>query len=150
MPSSFPAEVVSGYCPENVVHYTPDSGGSFDRGALVYFDTATQTVKKCGADPALIAGIALAPSNTANISEQGKVPIYLLDQNTTVAMSSATTPANTHIGNNYGVVESGGVWKVDTSDTTNTRLVVVDIDSGNEIFYVRFLAANLQFDAVAS
>ena len=151
----------SGY-PE-VRYFTVDASATFVVGELVYWDTATQTLKGCGADPSLIAGIALAsaafglgtqwPGNIYdNAGVLTAIPVALLTPTTKVFMSSSSTPALSNVGVAYGVASNSGVWRVDTSDTSNTRLVVVDIFNTpqQEGFLVQFLAANLQFDAVAS
>lgn len=132
---------------------------TFGVGELVYMDTATGLILVCGADPSLIAGISgasaafgLGTQWPGNIYDGVKIPVTLLSSNTLVFMSSSTTPAATHVGVSYGVVNNSGTWQVDISDTTNTRVVVVDIFNSpqQEGFLVKFLAANLQFDAVAS
>ena len=51
----------------------------------------------------------------------------------------------------YGIARlSSGNWAVDTTDTSNTRVIVKRVDIANGVFYVNFVAANLQFDAIAS
>jgi len=78
-------------------------------------------------------------------------PVAILTPLTVVAMCSATTPDVSHITRAYGVAKlSSGNWAVDIGDTSNTRLHVIRVDVTNGIFYVRFLAANLQGDAVLS
>lgn len=121
-------------------------------GELVYYDTATQTSKRCGADPSLIAGISEVVSENARlITPDGKVPVRCLKTNGLVRMCSATTPAETHVGVLYGIVRlTSGNWAVDISDTSNTRVIVRRVDIPNGAFFVNFVAANLQFDAIAS
>jgi hypothetical protein len=66
-------------------------------------------------------------------------------------MCSATTPAETHVGVAYGIARlSSGNWAVDTGDTSATRLIVYRVDIATGAFFVRFTAANLQLDAIAS
>jgi len=143
---------LSGY-PE-VRYFTVDGAATFKVGELVYFDTATQTLKGCGADPALIAGVALASAAfglgtewPGNIFGSTQIPVALLKSGTEVFMASATTPATTNIGVSYGIANNSGVWRVDTTDVVNTRVSVIDIFNSpqQEGFLVRFLAANLQF-----
>lgn len=110
----------------------------------------------CGADPTVITGLACAPASAKglyyeNISgATNKIPVAILSPDTVVGMSSSTTPAQAHLFNAYGVEKTGTNWRVDISDTSNTRLTVVGIDIANGIFYVRFLAANLNGDSIAS
>lgn len=155
MSSKFPPFFVAGADSYRVIGYKVDGAATFKAGNLVFFDTATQTLKVCGADPALIAGVSLIDATSAqgatNIYPGFKGPVAVLSSDIEMGFSSTATPADTDIGVAYGIVAAAdGTWQVDTSDTTNTRVVVTRIDAANGIFYVRFLAANLQFDAVAS
>lgn len=155
MATSFRPTIARNYNSACVDHYTPDGSATFTANELVYFDTSTQTMKVCGADPSLIAGLAVGGGSSTTtgaqlFSEQAKISVYRLQSDTVVSMSSSTTPAVTHIGVLYGIAATSGVWQVDTSDTSNTRVIVVDVDITNGIFYVNFIAANLQFDGVAS
>lgn len=122
-------------------------------GSLAVYTSAE--ARLCGADPASILGLSEVVSEKAKlITPNGKVPILVLNPGTVVAMCSATTyDEATHRGTAYGVVKlASGNWAVDTSDTSATRVVVVGglTDNNQNIFFVRFLAANLQFDAIAS
>jgi hypothetical protein len=134
--------------------YSVDSGATFTAGELTYFDTSTQTLKGCGANPTLIAGIsfgsaafALGTQWPGNIYQGTKIPVALIGEGVEVFMSSATTPAATHIGNQYGLVNTSGTWQVNISDTTNIRIIVVDIYNTpqQEGFLVRFDPKYLQF-----
>lgn len=133
-----------------------DSAATFIAGALVYWDTATQTLKECGADPSLILGVAQAPASmglatTGSIWGASKIPVAVLSPTAVAFMGSSSTPAVTDILVAYGIVKSTN-WLVDTSDTSNTRVDVIEIavSPQPEGYYVRFKAANLQGDAIAS
>lgn len=154
MASDFPAyiaaEVEHG---SEVLEFTPDNTSNpFVPGSLVYYDTADQKAKLCGADPSLIAGISEVDSTEADdLTPNGKVPLRCLKPNALVAMCCGTTLAEANVGVAYGVVKlSSGNWAIDTSDTSATRVVVKKIDTDKNIGFVSFLAANLQFDAIAS
>lgn len=158
MASDFPAYVASEYeHGTEVQEYTPSVVAgevAAKPGELMFFDTATQTIKRCGADPALIAGISEVTSEDARVlTPNGKIPLRLLKSNALVAMCSATTPAETHVAvaTGYGIARlASGNWAVDIGDTSNTRVFVKRVDIANGIFFVSFQAANLQFDAIAS
>lgn len=124
---------------------------------LVFLDTADNLVKPCGADPALILGIALSSGAAAvkSVYPGSAIPIAILNPDCLVAMASATTPAQAHLLRLYGIEKTGNNWRVDTTDTGNTRVTVIDYsphsgDQGQEWFIVRFLAANLQGDSIVS
>ncbi|CAB4165123.1 hypothetical protein UFOVP1537_2 [uncultured Caudovirales phage] len=131
--------------------YTVESGSTFIAGALVYLDTSTHTIKECGTDPSLILGVAYASAAaglTNSLWGGTAIPVAVLTSNAIVAMASATTAATTYIGTSYGIVKSTN-WLVDTSDTTNDRVMVVDVSVSPEIWYVRFVTANLQMTGLA-
>lgn len=160
MASSFKPQIsgdTSGY--PDVREFGVTAAEAFEVGELVYMDVNTGKILVCGADPALIAGVSgaaaafgLGTQWPGNIYDGVKIPVSLLRANTKVFMSSTTTPLLTHVGNAYGVAKVGHIWQVDIGDTGNTRVVVIDICNSpqQEGFIVQFLAANLQFDAVAS
>lgn len=155
MASSFPAEVAQKIdIGSDVQPYTPSqvAGEVFVPGDLVFYDTVNFWMERCGADPALIAGISEVDSEEARVlTEDGKIPVRLLDTSAIVRMASATTPAEAHVGVAYGIVrDANGHWLVDTADVVNTRVTVVGIDIATGSFYVKFIAANLQFDGIAS
>lgn len=160
MASNFPLFIAHGEPNYPLVReYPVDSAATFVANELVFLNTAGGSdVEVCGADPALILGIALAPASAKtlyyeNISGAGnKIPIAVLTPDVVVGMASATTPAQAHlfVATGYGVVKSGNNWLLDIGDVANPRATVVGIDPTNGIFYVRFLAANLQGDSIAS
>jgi hypothetical protein len=156
--SDFPAHVCAEYeHGTEVQEYVPSQTAgetAAKPGELMYYDTADQKIKRCGADPALIAGISEVASEAARVlTPNGKIPLRLLKTNALVRMCSATTPAETHVAvaTGYGLVRlSSGNWAVDTTDVANPRVFVKRVDITNGIFFVTFIAANLQFDAIAS
>lgn len=158
MASDFPAYVAAEYEHGTEVHeFVPSQTAgetAAASGEFVYYDPADQKIKRCGADPALIAGISEVSSEAARVlTPNGKIPIRLLKPNALVALCSATTPAEAHIAvaTGYGIARlSSGNWALDTGDVANPRCFVKKIDIAKGIFFVSFIAANLQFDAIAS
>ena len=154
MATSFPATLAGGQPDVKVEEMALVAGATFTVGALlVYTPGATATWAECTGSPVSIGGLALSPAPGAASVTRGlpyqanQIPIALLDESTQVEMASATTPAATHIGNEYGVVKSGNNWLVNISDTTNKAVLVIKIDITNGVFWVRFLASVLQFIA---
>jgi hypothetical protein len=130
---------------------------------FVFFDTADNNVKECGADPALILGICLGAAPASTVGNQkpqpygtNKVPVAVLTDNVVVGLSSTTTPSLAFKERAGGLtkVTSGtgrNFWQCDTSKTGGTsRFIIIDVDITNGIFYVRFKPANLQGQAVVS
>jgi hypothetical protein len=130
-------------------------------GDLVFFDTADNNVKKCGANPALILGICLgyAPSATQLTSgglkpepyATNKTPVAILTEDVTCSISSASTPALSFQERSWDLVDTviatgAGIrsfWQL-VNTQANQRIRVIDIDITNGIFFVRFVNANLQ------
>jgi len=128
------------------------------------------TISECGANPASILGIILGeaaaskkqlannkPQPYKSTSTYTLVPIAVLSPDTIVGLSSSTVPVEaTHRYNTYGITlltvnSFWNYWQLDISKTgANARALVVDIDSTNGIFYVRFLPANLQGQSTVS
>jgi len=147
MASKFPVFIAHGQRDPLVAAYTVDASATFIAGALV-FKASDDEIEECGADPADILGIALMPAAQSTLYG-GKVLVAILDPDVIVGMSSSTVPAVTHLLDPFGIAKSTH-WQVDIGDTSNTRVHVIKIDTTNGIFFVKFMAANLQADAIAS
>lgn len=151
---TFPARVAYGYEHTVVEEYTPSATAGETMAVGELCTLAAGVVKRCGADPASIIGISEVDSEKAKgLTQNGKVPIRVLTENATVIMGSDTVPVEaTHLNVAYGIVRDGttGFWKVDTSDTTNTRVTVVRLNVAEGLWYVKFLAANLADSGIVS
>jgi hypothetical protein len=156
MASSFPAEVAQRIDQgSDVQPYTPsqESGETMVPGELVFYDTTNNWMERCGADPALIAGISEGSSEAGRVlTEDGKVPIRLLKSGAVVRFASTTTPAESHAGDEYGITrDANGHWLLDIAKTTtDARFQVVRVDIPSGSFYCIPLAEYLQFDGVDS
>lgn len=161
MASNYPITWAASDAYPTVRLFTIKSGVTFSAYDLVFWNTTG--VDLCGADPANILGIALTGTADAALTTPGRVPVAIIDPRVVFMMSSATTPADDTNLTAYGIVRtSAGRWRVDTSDTSNTRLTTIGFTPqratasgtastfGFEGYYVRFLAANLQGDGIAS
>lgn len=148
----FPASVAYGYDKSTVEEFTPSqtAGETFMPGDVVTLNAGV--VKLAGADPTAILGLSQVDSEAARVlTADGKIPILVLNSETVVEMCSDTVPVEaTHLGNQYGIVNNGGVWKVDTTDVTNKRVEVVRLNVAEGLWFVKFIAANLQGSTVVS
>lgn len=156
MATNFAIQPAQKYDESEVRLFPVASGQTFVVGALVVYDTTNNNITECGADPALILGIALAPASVGlatggSIFGGTNIPVLVLDPATVCWMASATTPAQSHVMDDYGIAKSTN-WLVDTTETVATCVKIVGISNSPypEGFFVKFLAANLQGDAVAS
>ncbi len=156
MASSFPAEVAQKIdIGTTVAPYVPsqETNEDFVPGDFVVWDNTNNWVERCGADPALIAGISEVNSEDARVlTADGKVPVRLLTSRAVVRLASATTPVEaTHVSNSYGIArDANGHWLLDISETVNARFTVIAVDIPTGSFYCVPIAEFLQFDGIAS
>jgi len=135
------------------------TGQTFKKGALVVY-VAAGTVSECGADPALVTGVALEAAaskpgwDAANSPSQvtgrvQEVSVGMADRITTWSMrginggTDPLTPTQTMIDEKYGVAKVGEDWVLDQAEVTALVFEVVDIDIDNKIFFAKFLEAVL-------
>lgn len=143
MASNFAAHVAKGHdLATQVQEFTPgtDSNEPFIYGDFVYIDIADNgQVKRCAADPTLIAGISEVDSIEAvKLTENGRAPVRILTgSDVRIFLSSATTPSYaSHVGNSYGITRhSNGHWQLDVAKTTtSSRVRVVAVYPAEGIF----------------
>ena len=125
-------KTTSGRNPRIIGHLKEANSQSFVVGDLVYVSSGAVTA--CGADPSTILGIALkAATNTTTTNIV--IPVLVLDGETSFSMSvyhgtaaSATLSDNTtQLSSAYGIVKSAaGKWCVDLSETSSTRVEIMD------------------------
>lgn len=137
--------------------YTVDSAATFVPHALVFLNTSDQEIEECGADPALILGWStgradqkflnpLTPGAVGN-----RVPVEVISPEVEYGMCVNGTLAAGNTMKDYGVVKlASGNWAVDLSDTSATRVTIIGVNVAKQIAFVKFMAASLQGDAIAS
>lgn len=128
---------------------------AFKEGALLLAD-ASDNYAECGADPVAIAAVSVsgAGADSSGFNRfakiefpPGKMQGIALSGTVFTAKYTGTLPAAN--GASYGVVrDTDSYWKVDFTDTTATRVKLVDrrTNSPENIarVVVSFLAANIQ------
>jgi hypothetical protein len=137
---------------------------TFKAGAPVVLSSGY--LQECGADPALVMGIASRNGQngaSAGLKRQTVIlahPDVLFLGNLDNG-SAGTASAATDIGKKYGIAKHGGTghWYVDSTDTSNTRVVIWDVWDGvingqqaavgdtMHPVYFSFLVANQQANA---
>lgn len=155
---AWPAQSI-GVMPE-VRHYLCDTtnGAEICPGSLVF--VSSNELELCGSDPSDILGVALEffqghagygmPNSPSQVTGRtNQVAVAIASQSQIFTMPCSSAPAATDIGVRYGVaiVNDGSwdYWVVDKTDTTNERVVVVDVDIDRGIAYVKFLEAYAQW-----
>jgi hypothetical protein len=130
---------------ETTIEFDMTAGQTYLDGALVFLTGSPLKVSECGTDPAAILGVAKHPAAGRAELLATKQLVDIAGADKTFWMSGSTAPTTSHVGNKYGVVkDSDGIWTVDITDVTNTRLFVQAIDTRKNRFKVVFLAANVQ------
>ena len=131
------------------------AGSSYLQGALLLVD-ANGAYAECGADPVAIAAVSASDAgtdtsgfNTFGVKgfPPGKMQGYTIKNKTFSALYVGTLPAAD--GGVYGVVrDTDSKWKVDFTDTTATRVKLVNrrTNSPENLprVLVRFIDANVQ------
>jgi hypothetical protein len=146
---------------------TPLSTATFKPYALVVQDVSggagDGTINECGADPALILGVAMSAAIDPN-SPYGyvnaatyltKVPVVVLRPSMVVGLCVGTgTLVQADEEKDYGITKlANGNWSLDRTKVTagtNTRFHVTRVYVTQQIALGYFLATNLQGDAIAS
>lgn len=152
MASKFPPFLAASVRSPLILDYTPEAAATYGPMALVFYDVADNLIKLAGADPALILGFSLGAASGKTLTPTGKIPVHVLDPDDLIGLSSPTTPAESHVGDAFGILRDAGTgfWQADPTDAANARVLCVRVDIPNGIFYCKFEADNLQFDAIAS
>lgn len=135
------------------------TGQTFKKGALLLIQ-ATGLVSECGADPAIVSGVALEDAGSkpgwdaANSPVQvtgraQEVSMLVADRHTIYSMrginggTDPLTPTQTMIDEQYGVAKVGNDWVLDQAEVTAKVFEIVDIDIDNKIFFCKFMEAVL-------
>lgn len=142
---AWPARTLSGSRPV-VQDFELKSSQTFKRGDPVVIDSNEEIAIVSGADPSEITGFSCV--DAADVIESGRVPVWLANGDTIFAMSGDNDPTADDVNQKYGIVDDGnGVWTVDGTDTSNTRVHVLDIDTNRKLYFVQVLDANRTFKA---
>ena len=116
---------------------------TFKTGAFVYRD-GSGNITECGADPASIYGLSTGEA-TKNPVDSTKAIIMKAFEGQKFWMQCSADPTSANSGVSYGVAkDSDGIWYVDFTDTTATRVYVHDVDTDTKRVLVSILAANRQ------
>lgn len=146
----------------DIAELVADSAAAFKAGALVVVASDGE-LEECGTDPALVKGVALAAAGKGpgfNMADQPTVTPTYRDNKVEIVLATPTqifvgrgvnggtdpvTPTQTQVGESFGVIkDSDGIWAVDISDTSNTRVEIVKIDIDNKLYFFKFKTANIQ------
>lgn len=149
-----PIAPVRGQETDTYFHRPLKAGETFLTGAVVVIDSNNETAE-AGADPASIAGIVVAGAADYAWKEDTfatvvpSVPIAKADQMFRGTLEGTFAAAD--VGSAFGLVlDASGYWTIDRSETSATRVTILDVDDGVEVGDVnvpvrfKFLSANIQ------
>lgn len=112
---------------------------TFLTGAIVTLDGSGRVVE-AGVDPARILGVAAGNAHNDLVTGTSKILVWIADDETIFVgnLSGSSITALTDVGAGYGVVKDttapgGDVWEVDKTDIANKRVIVVDLDTRDNI-----------------
>lgn len=153
-----PARVPAGQVPDIQELVTVASpAATFVEGALVLITAGL--IDTCGANPAVVTGVALAGGDSAPGFSAANSPVVSTyrRQVVSVAMANRVTifrgqmtnnsstriaPAQTDVGVSYGVTAYTNIWTVDKNKSgANLVVKIVDVDIFNSIVFFKFLEA---------
>lgn len=148
--SDFPLIYMKNHNAYDMQYYKPAAAATFKAQVLVVLNTGTGEIDECGVDPALILGIVHSTA-AAKFLYDNRVPVAVITSELMVGLSGVGLIA-TDVGKDYGIAKNGtsGNWQIDRTETVNTRFHIDEVDIANQIAWGKFLAANLQGDAIAS
>ena len=122
------------------LRYTLKASETFKKGDPVTIDSNEDVLALSGTDPTTILGFAA--ENAANVIESGYVMVWPAIGDAIFAMSGSSDPDADNVNQSYGIiVDANGVWTVDETDTSATRVYVVDVDVARKLWFVTVLDA---------
>lgn len=133
----------------SVKEYPIKAAEAWALGAAVVLD-ATPELTECGADPAAILGFSMAPVAAGDLSGSMAglglgCPVAIAEEGRKFWMDGDNAPVITDVGESYGIaVDGDGVWHVDGTDPTNTKVYVHKVDLVRNRYLVSVLAAARQ------
>lgn len=124
------------------------------KGSVLVFDTGEVALDLT--DPTPIVGVALEDAaskpgfemshesqvdvRTGRVQE---VSVAIANEVTIFSGAGSSDPVAANVGVEYDLAVSSGVWTVNVASTGATRVVIVDIDTDENIFFFKFMTAHL-------
>lgn len=118
---------------------------TFKTGAFVLRD-GSANIAECGADPAVIYGIAEEPAGKEPVDAVNKIIVTKATEFTKWWMPTNVAPTSANSGISYGITkDADGIWYVDFTKTAGSaRVYVHQVDTDTNRVEVSVLAANRQ------
>jgi hypothetical protein len=136
------------------------TGEAIVQGSLLAIDSNGELIVHTGTTAVDVAGVALEKAASKPGWDAGNSPTVVTgrvqevsyaqsDQDTVYSIrqedgsGNLVAPAQTHISEEYGVLNVSGEWRLDRSETTTKIFRIVDVDVTEGLTFVKFIAAAL-------
>lgn len=117
-------------------------------GDIVHLNASMEVVRTVAADPTPLLGLAEEDADSgsnAGLINVDEILVTVFTTDVILAMEGSRAPLVTDRNVAYGIARNAsGVWTVDATETVNTRVQVVDVDLGRNLWFVKVLAAHRQ------
>lgn len=153
-----PARSGSGAVP-SIIYGRYASADAIVLGSVLVYTAGEYAL--AGADPALIAGVALQAKDTAPGYDAANSPVPITGREQKIAVAVANlvtvfqskltngsstriTPVQADVGAQYGITAYDGVWTVDKNKTAaSARVIIVGIDLEREMVFFKWIADHI-------
>lgn len=117
-------------------------------GDLVHLNASKEVVRTVAADPTPLLGITEEDANSgsnAGLIHEGQILVTVATNDVIFAMEGDRAPLRSDVNASYNIArDADGVWTVNTASQLATRVHVVDVDLGRNLFFVKILEAHRQ------
>lgn len=136
-----------------VVELPVAAAATFKAGAFVVLSSGE--IVACATDAVLGTGVAITPADGADTFQEGGVRqfdtayvlVAIAGPGRTFLMkeTNGDAPVATDLGVSYGIVlEADGTYTIDSAETTNTLVKVVNIDTDRNLWEVEFISSKTE------
>lgn len=130
--------------------YPLKSGEVPQAGDIVHLDSNEEVVRTTSADPTPLLGLAEDDYDSPIVEGTGRIRVAVFTEDVIIAMEGDNAPTVNDVNQAYGIARDGnGVWTLDGTDTSNTRVFPVDFHLavggiGPNLYFCKVLAAHRQ------
>lgn len=138
-----------------IIEYPLDAAATFKNGSFVVLDSDEECIA-VAAGGVLALGVAVSAANGGTGYGEGgareidltKCLVAVAGPGRTFLMEGDDAPVQDDIGKSYGIgVDTDGIPFVDGTETTDTLVTVVNIDTDRNLYEVVVIAAKQQIPA---
>jgi len=163
-PYLYPVRHPKGKVPD-ILSGAYNTGAVIVQGSLLAHNASGLLILHTGTTAINVAGVALekaaskpgwdaANSPTVVTGRVQEVSFVQADTDTVYSIrqedgsGNIVAPAQTHVGEVYGVLNVAGEWRIDRSEVTTLIFKIVDVDLLEGLTFVKFVATAIEITAV--